>query len=267
MIQGIDHLVIISNDLKIAMENATRAGFTVVPGGTHKDGNTHNALIAFQDGSYIELISPTSGTEGKNHRWFPRLTKGGGLVDLCLASDDLEADATRIREHGHAYTGPEENGRARLDGVELRWKGAMPPGSVGETGWPFLIEDVSPREHRVSNDPAETTHENGTLGVAGVTILTHDLALAADDFAAITDREARSMTSPLEEGPLAAFINFDHSWLMLTHPTAGEAAQHLEKYGPGPYAVSLRAHSGPITPGNGRVIDPSLLSGALFELV
>lgn len=267
MIQGIDHLVIISADLEKAIANASQAGFTVTAGGTHKDGNTHNALIAFKDGSYIELIAPTNGIEGKSHRWFPRLAKGEGLVDICLASDDMEADIARLHEHGRHYSGPDENGRHRLDGVELRWKGGMPPGEVGETGWPFLIEDVTPRENRVSTDPKDTTHDNGTLGIAGVTILTHDLATSTGDFTAITGREATTMTSPIEDSPLAAFINFQDSWLMLTHPTAGAAVQHLEQYGPGPYAATLRTHDGPITPGTGRTIAPELLSGASFELV
>lgn len=267
MISGIDHLVIISNDLNDAVANATEAGFTVIPGGTHADGATHNALIAFQDGSYIELIAPTNGTVGKSHRWFPRLSKGGGLVDICLASDDLDADVHRIREHGRGYTGPDENGRARPDGVELRWKGAMPPGPVGETGWPFLIEDVTPREDRVSNDPAQTTHSNGALGVAGVTILAEELEMTIKDYETIADRTARTMNSPLDDKPLAAFINFDHSWIMITHPSAGEAMQHLEKFGQGPYSVSLRTHDGPITPGTGREIDSALLTDAKFELV
>lgn len=267
MIHGIDHLVIISPDLQKSTADAAQAGFTVVTGGTHKDGNTHNALIAFQDGSYIELIAPTNGIEGKSHRWFPRLAKGEGLVDLCLASNDLEADTARIREHGRHYTEPDENGRQRPDGVELRWKGSMPPGAVGETGWPFLIEDISPREHRVSTNPDETTHANGALGIAGVTILTHDLTTTTGDFAAIIGRDANTMTSPMDESPLAALITFEHSWLMLTHPTAGAAVQHLEKFGPGPFAATLRTHDGPITPGTGRAIPPELLSGASFELV
>ena len=267
MITGIDHVVVISNDLDEAISNATTAGFTVIPGGTHKDGTTHNALIAFKDGSYIELIAPTNGTDGKDHRWFPRLRKGGGLVDLCLASDDLAADVQRIREHGRAYSAAQDNGRARPDGVELRWKGSMPPGEIGETGWPFLIEDVTDRANRVSNDPAQTTHENGALGIAGITVLTDDLPMAMKDFSVIADSETQPMKSPIDDQPIAAIVTFGDSWLMLTNPSAGEAVQHLERYGQGPYAVSLRTHDGPITPGSGREIDHALLSGAKFELV
>lgn len=267
MIQGIDHLVIISPDLQKAVADASQAGFTVAPGGAHKDGFTHNALIAFQDGTYIELISPTNGIEGKNHRWFSRLALGGGLVDICLASDDLAADVKAMQYAGRKYSGIVENGRHRPDGVELRWKGSMPPGAVGVAGWPFLIEDVTPRENRVSNDPEQTTHANGALGIAGVTILTRELDMARADFEAITGRTTREMSSPMDDAPIAAFINFDHNWLMLTHPTAGEAAQHLASFGPGPYAVSLRTHDGPITPGTGKRIAPELLTGAIFELV
>ena len=266
MIHRIDHLVIISPELEKAVADAREAGFTVVPGGTHADGATHNALIAFADGSYIELISPVHGTQGKSHRWFPRLEAGGGLVDICLGSDDMVADVREINNRGRAYSAPIENGRLRPDGVELRWKGSMPPGPVGGTGWPFLIEDVSPRELRVPQDPADVSHANGALGVAGVTIITNDLAGTTGDYEAITNREARTMTSPLEDTPLATFINFEHSWLMITQPTAGQALAHLEQYGQGPYSAVLRTHDGPITPGAGKAIDPNLLGGAHFEL-
>ena len=266
MITGIDHLVIISPDLEKATTDARQAGFTVVPGGTHADGATHNALIAFKDGSYIELISPTDGIEGKSHRWFARLAKGGGLVDLCLASSDMVSDVSDIKNRGRDYSAPLDNGRARPDGVQLEWKGSMPPGAVGDTGWPFLIEDVTPREHRVSDNPDETAHTNGAIGVAGVTILTDDLAATTGDFEAITNREARTMTSPMDDSPIATFINFEKSWLMITQPTAGAALEHLETFGKGPYSVVLRTHEGPITPGEGKQIDPGLLTGAHFEL-
>ena len=56
MLQGIDHIVIAVVDLAVASRNYEGLGFTVVPGGRHPVG-THNALIAFADGAYIELIA------------------------------------------------------------------------------------------------------------------------------------------------------------------------------------------------------------------
>ncbi len=267
MIHGIDHIVIISADLETAVANARQAGFTVVPGGTHADGATHNALIAFADGSYIELISPTANAEGKQHRWFPRLAMGGGFVDMCLFSDDLAADVARIAASRRDYVGPVDNGRARPDGEILKWKGAFPPGAVGETGWPFLIEDVTPRSLRVPETPDQVQHSNGALGIAGVTVVTSDLQATIADYEAITGTTAQMMTSPLDETPIAAFIYFERNWIMVTQPSAGAALHHLETFGPGPYAATLRTHTGPITPGEGKRLPLELFSGAHLELV
>lgn len=265
MIHGIDHIVIISPDLNQASANARAAGFTVVPGGTHADGLTHNALIAFVDGSYIELISPTGSADPNAHRWFSMLQTGGGLVDLCLLSDDLADDVARISQMGPNYVGPVSNGRARPDGIELKWKGAFPTGPVGESGLPFLIEDVTPRELRVPGN-VSNHHENGACGIAGITVMTDHLAGSTEDFQAVTGQKATLMPSPFEETPLAAFITFEQSWIMLTQPTAGEALQRLEQSGRGPFAVTLRTHEGPISPGQGKRIDPVLMTGTVMDL-
>ena len=56
MIKGIDHIVVVVPDLEDAITKYGELGFTVVRGGKHNIG-THNALIAFADGSYVELIA------------------------------------------------------------------------------------------------------------------------------------------------------------------------------------------------------------------
>src|SRR5579863_617788 len=97
MFQGIDHLVIAVRDLESAISNFTRAGFTVVRGGKHPIG-THNALIAFTHGSYLELIAFLKPNTG--HRWQAALQKGSGIVDFCMSTDDLEADIESMRRAG-----------------------------------------------------------------------------------------------------------------------------------------------------------------------
>ena len=53
----LDHVVIRVNDLERVIADYTALGFTVQRGGTHADGVTHNALVGFADGSYLELIA------------------------------------------------------------------------------------------------------------------------------------------------------------------------------------------------------------------
>ncbi|HWV22949.1 MAG TPA: VOC family protein [Thermomicrobiales bacterium] len=270
MIRQIDHLVIISADLDTAIANARTAGFTVVPGGTHGDGRTHNALIAFRDGTYIELIAPTSedALQG-DHRWFPRLRRGGGLVDFCLFGDKLDAEAAAIRERGVDYPAPNPMARNRPDGVRLEWTLSTPPGAVGETGWPFLIEDITPRDLRVPHDANEITHQNGAIGVAGVTVLVHDLDAAKRDYEAILGTTGREMTAPFSDDRLGVIFPVGEKsaqWVMLVEPNSHEATDHLEQHGQGPYRALLRTREGAIAPGEGDYLDPELFSGARLLL-
>lgn len=268
MPRQIDHLVIISADLDTAIANARTAGFTVVPGGTHGDGRTHNALVAFTDGSYIELITPTGTMEG-DHRWFPRLREGGGLVDYCLLGNSLDEEIRAIRERGIDYPKPFSMARNRPDGERLEWKLSTPPGAVGERGWPFLIEDITPRSLRVPEAPDEVRHENGALGVAGISVLVEDVDAAQGDFAAILGTAGRPLTAPFTDdliGVLFPIGDTRSQWLMLVEPRSREAIDHLDRRGQGPWRLTLRTHEGAIAPGEGDYLDPGHVSGARIML-
>src|SRR5439155_1412482 len=69
-LRGIDHIVIAVPDLAAARTSYAALGFTVVPGGRHPVG-THNALIAFGDGSYVELIAFYE--DNPAHKWWTPL--------------------------------------------------------------------------------------------------------------------------------------------------------------------------------------------------
>jgi hypothetical protein len=262
MPSSIDHIVIISDDLDTAISNARRAGFTVIPGGTHGDGNTHNALIGFADGAYIELIAPTEQGRSADHRWFARLRNGGGLVDFCLLGDDLPSEIAAIRERGIAYPEPFDMERLTPSGTRIAWKLSTPPGAVGENGWPFMIEDTTPRDLRVPHEQDEIAHGNGAIGVAGITVLVTNLEEATRNYEAILGTKAQQLRSPLDDQALGAILPLGAHWIMLTEPGSHEAMEHLERHGQGPYRVTLRTHDGPISPGTGTPLDGALFSGA-----
>ncbi|MEK7364696.1 MAG: VOC family protein, partial [candidate division NC10 bacterium] len=110
MLLGIDHLVVAVPDLDTAIRGYTELGFTVVPGGRHPVG-THNALISFADGSYLELIAFYEPSP--DHRWWAPLQKGGGLVDFCMQTDDLRGDTAVFRQAGVAIDDPKPLSRVR----------------------------------------------------------------------------------------------------------------------------------------------------------
>jgi hypothetical protein len=182
----LDHLVILVSDLELASADYVSLGFTVTPGGEHADGLTCNALVPFRDGTYLELVSfldpedPTDNVWGWR-RFYPR----EGLIDYCAASDDLDADVKRLASLGFGVEGPEDGGRRLPDGTNIRWRSAR----IRQEGriFPFLIEDLTPRELRVPGGP-KARHPNGAIGVSSLEISAPDKDSAANSLAALADK-------------------------------------------------------------------------------
>ena len=153
MILGVDHLVIVVKDLDQAARDYQQLGFTVVAGGQHPVGS-HNALISFADGSYLEIIA--FYRQAIDHRWWDPLQKGERLVDFCFQTDDLRGDTKKLQDAAVAINNPVPWSRKRPDGYELKWLLSLATGSHRGVA-PFLIEDLSPRAERI---PQQDSHAN-----------------------------------------------------------------------------------------------------------
>lgn len=163
----IDHAILAVQDLDAAMADFTAMGFTVRYGGVHASGATHNALIVFRDGTYLELMALTGRPALPDTADYSFLfAHGETFAGLCLSAADLSAVVASVRSRGGSVDDPAEGGRARPDGVEMRWRTVWVDGQP----LPFIIEDLTPRNLRVSDDAALTAHENGAKGLAGVNI-------------------------------------------------------------------------------------------------
>ena len=184
MLTRLDHLVILVRDLDRAVRGYEGLGFTVTPGGEHADGLTRNALIPFGDGSYLELVAFLDPEDTRDNVWGWRafLPSGGGLVDYCVASDDLGADARGLKGRGFGVDGPTDGGRRLPDGTQIRWRVAR----IRQDGrlLPFLIEDLTPRSLRVPGGPA-AEHPNGAVGISRPEVVASDAGTVARALAAL----------------------------------------------------------------------------------
>jgi len=236
MLKGIDHLVVVVPELEAAVASYRGLDFTVVPGGRHPIG-THNALIAFADGSYLELIAFFE--PNAQHRWYQRLQLGGGLIDFCLQTDDLASDAGAFRAAGVNLADPRPLSRVRPDGYKLSWVLSIPDTHAGVA--PFLIEDETPREERV---PKATTHANGVKGIQLVTVAVSDVAAVRPWY----ERVSGTKVNPVERPDLAAAgvrVTIGPHALDFVAPRGPESALSgwLASRGPSPYSASLAASS------------------------
>ncbi len=241
MLLGIDHIVIVVRELETAKRSYEKLGFTVVPGGRHPVG-THNVLISFADGAYIEIIAFYRANPG--HRWWKPLQKGEGLVDFCMQTDDLAGDTAKLRSAGVGIDDPVPWSRARPDGYQLKWVLSLarePHRGVA----PFLIQDETPRDERV---PRETTHKNGAVGIGTVTVAVDDLQNVRSWYRAVLGYDGE----PLERGDIPANgirFKIGPHCLDFLEPQTKESpiGEWLKRRGPSPYSATLlRKSRGPI---------------------
>lgn len=166
----LDHAVIAVNDLEQAIHDYHSLGFTVMPGGTHANRATHNALITFANGTYLELLTATGEAPVAGMIDFGTLLRHGeGLVGYALRSDTLEADADRLRSNGFSVGEIIPGERRRQDGTLVQWKLAL----LDDGFAPFLIQDVTPQDWRIPADSAVTTRANTATGLLRVEIAAH----------------------------------------------------------------------------------------------
>ena len=234
MIQQIDHIVIVVRDLARAIQDYEELGFTVVPGGKHPVGS-HNALISFSDGSYLELIA--FYREAHDHRWWEPLQKGERLVDFCMQTNDLKGDTLKLRAGGVVINDPVPWSRVRPDGYELKWLLSLAQGTHRGVA-PFLIQDITPREERI---PQNFDHKNGVIGIDTVTLALNNLSevqhrytrALGNEGAAITDEKLYAQGIRYQIGP--------HKLDLLT-PSRAESplTEWLRAFGPSPYGANLR---------------------------
>jgi catechol 2,3-dioxygenase-like lactoylglutathione lyase family enzyme len=254
MLKGIDHIVIAVPDLDTARKSYAALGFTVVAGGRHPVG-THNALIAFGDGSYVELIAFYE--DAPAHKWWGPLQKGGGLVDFCMQTDDLGGDTEAFRKAGVRIDDPAPLSRVRPDGYQLRWVLSIPRGDHRGVA-PFLIQDETPRAERV---PRETSHANGVTGIGTVTVVVADVAPVRQWYTHVLRRPGRDVERPEIHAAGVSFAVGPHTLdFVAPQGRASPLREWLAARGASPYAATLR---GP-TPGP---LDPTRTLGARLTLV
>jgi catechol 2,3-dioxygenase-like lactoylglutathione lyase family enzyme len=256
MFTGIDHVAIVVNELEAAIASYSRAGFTVVRGGKHPIG-THNALIAFADGSYFELIAflkPDSG-----HPWQAALEKGSGIVDFCMRTDDLAADVESMRRAGAKIGDPSPLTRDRPDGYRLSWVLAIPaPRFNGQL--PFLIKDDTPRDERV---PRERSHRNGAAGIRTLTIAVNDPGATSRYYARVLGRPGAPVErADLEAAGVTFAIDPNELQLLASKTLNGPLAQWIRDHGQSPFEVVL-ANAG----ASPTMLDSALLQGARMRFV
>jgi catechol 2,3-dioxygenase-like lactoylglutathione lyase family enzyme len=247
MFTRIDHVVICVPDLDRGIEQYSRLGFNVVPGGSHPGRGTLNA-IAYNDEEYIELLALRDAEEAARSGYDMDRTlsgfiaSGGGIRHVVVQSNDLEADVAAMRARGVDVGDAMRGSRITPSGGTLEWKLALPGPS---NPLPiFFIEHLTPLEERRAHAARPEGHPNGVYALERTYIVTDD----ARSESAVCARVLGMPQPPLQRGTVImadmAVFQLGTAGFAIVEPYApGPAADALERRGPGPFQALYRTTS------------------------
>jgi hypothetical protein len=259
-----DHAIIAVADLDAATADFQALGFTTFYGGQHADGKTHNVLVVFADGGYLELLAPVDiNFLSENDTvdltsFLDFVAKGDGWAGYALLADDLDSIAAGIRERGIHIGDSRPNSRLRPDGTRIAWRTM----AVEKSRTPFFITDVTARVLRVPDDEDKITHPNGVYGVAGLVIAVHKLDKAIPHYRALLDLEPEQPGTGVANAVTADFHLGDFALTLAAPDDFGSPIhEYIKNRGEVPYLIRLR------TSGHAGWQNLHLTHGAQIELV
>jgi predicted enzyme related to lactoylglutathione lyase len=168
-IAGIDHLVVLVDDLDAAAQRAAAAGFTVTPRSAHSKLGTANHCLMFAAGDYLELMGFVEDSPHLPDLRAHLAECGPGPAAIALRTDDAAADFERLQGAGLEPEPPLDFGRPVTlptgEAVELTFRIVRLPAAV-TVGPPLFLCEHRTREH--TWHPGWLTHANGTQALAPV---------------------------------------------------------------------------------------------------
>ena len=139
-----DHVVYAVRDLDEASVGFREAyGLDSVAGGRHERWGTANRIVPLGE-EYLELVAAidpdAAAASGFGRAVIGRADAGGGWVTFAVATDDLDAIASRLGLEVGAGS------RTKPDGTVLRWRGAGLDDPRREPSMPFFLAWDVPAE-------------------------------------------------------------------------------------------------------------------------
>jgi len=168
-VKGLDHIVVMVDDIDAAEKAYTKLGFQVQPRGLHKKLGTANHLMIF-DTDYFEILGIVEPTPFNAERrdW---LKGSGGLANVALATDGADLAYETFRAAGLNPDAPLDFDRA----VEVAGKtehAAFRTVRIPKTNLPvvgfFVCEHLTPQ---FVYRPEWAKHPNGARSIGGVTVI------------------------------------------------------------------------------------------------
>jgi hypothetical protein len=191
---GIDHAVVVVQDLDKAAANWRRLGFTVSPRGTHSAKMGSGNATIMLDPDYMELLGVLVETEHNAPTRAFLAQRGEGIERIAFTALDSAAGAEEIRARGYEPVGP----------TDFERPVTMPDGSLSAAKfrifqWPIAEAPGGLRIFACQHKTRETVwipelmnHANGAKRLKQVLVVSAEAAKDAARLARMIDRDIRA---------------------------------------------------------------------------
>lgn len=221
---GLDHVVIMVNELSEGEQRWQRLGFTVAPRGMHTAvmGTANHTIMLDED--YIELIGVVAETERNAPARAFLARRGEGIERAAFTGTNADDGVAELKSRGFAALGPYDFGRP----VDL------PDGRKVEASFRTFLWPIEERpgglrifacQHLTRPFvwiPELTRHANTAKRIRRVEMLSKDAAAAAKHMGHLIDRpvetESDGALRVATGGNRADFVFLDRATLETRHP-------------------------------------------------
>lgn len=238
---SLDHVLIAVRDLTAAHDTFERLGFKATPEGRHPGRGTSNRLVVFPR-EYIELIT-VHDAEGDLFR--PNLpsflSEREGLFIFSIGTEDVRGRAEDARRKGVRAADPVRGSRQAADGsTAYSWTQAEFGPDEMPGSQTFLIQHDQTIEERYTEPSDPTNHPNGVRGIASLALAVEDASAAAMRWQDVFGLEQVPGALDANGRRVDVRLAFENCWLDFIEPHGrDDAAQFLEAWGEGPYAITF----------------------------
>jgi hypothetical protein len=148
--EHIDHIILGINNLDNGIAQFKElTGIEPVFGGIHPYSFTHNALVALDDETYIEIMAPRPDAENIPEH-FLRL-ENLTPIDWAVRTRNTEQTKEKLKAAGFITSENKDGSRAKSDGTILSWTTF---GIEKQKDFPFFIEWGAGTVHPSASSPA-----------------------------------------------------------------------------------------------------------------
>ena len=239
--RGIDHVELVVRDLGATAEiYHDRLGFTVGPQGKHP-GGTANGVIGFKNKTYFELLSIYDRDRAAKSAadMIAFLDKHEGALQLGLEIASADETAAYLRARGFDIVGP-VGGTFKPDGVKetppelykdvLFKKPAVPGDTIffaeyHHDAWRKLQKEYP----HLLDDPAKSTHANGSLNIHSVWMSVENLEMATKAYESVGFSRGARVELPAIAATAQEFLAGDGT-ILLVSPVASRPAGAVRKF-------------------------------------